>query len=188
MHGHILEQVQSAKYLGITISSDLKWNKHIQQSAAKANQSLSFVRRNLKISSKLVKERAYQTIVRPKLEYCCTVWDPYTSENIYRLEQVQRRAARYTCNRFHNTSSVSDMLQNLKWQTLQERRLKTRLQMFHKVINNEIAIPSQDILIKSQSKTRSTHQLTFRQLQCNKDSFKFSFFSQTIKDWNKLQP
>ena len=51
MHGHILEQVQSAKYLGITISSDLKWNKYIQQSAAKANQYLSFVRRNLKISS-----------------------------------------------------------------------------------------------------------------------------------------
>ena len=97
---------------------------------------------------------------------------------------MQGRAARYTCNRFHNTSSVSEMLQNLNWQTLQEQRPKIRLQMFHKVINNEITIPSRDILIKSQSKTRTTHQQTCRQLQCNKDSFKF--FSQTIKDWNKL--
>jgi hypothetical protein len=73
MHGHILETVHSAKYLGITISSDLKWNKHIQQTSSNANRSLSFIRRNLKINSKTVKNRAYQTLVRPKLEYCCTV-------------------------------------------------------------------------------------------------------------------
>jgi hypothetical protein len=44
-----------------------------------------------------------ETLIRPKLEYCCTVWDPHTNENINSLEKVQRRAARYTCNRHHNT-------------------------------------------------------------------------------------
>ena len=188
MHGHILESVKTAKYLGITLSSDLKWNSHIQQTTAKANRSLSFIRRNLRINSKTIKERAYQTLVRPKLEYCCTVWDPYTTENIYMLEQVQRRAARYVCHRHHNTSSVSDMMETLNWHTLQERRLKTRLQMLYKIVNQEIAIPSQDILIKSQSRTRTTHDQTYRQIQCNKNSFKFSFFCQTIKDWNRLPP
>lgn len=188
MHGHILESVKTAKYLGITLSSDLKWNTHIQQTVAKANRSLSFIRRNLKVNSKTIKERAYQTLVRPKLEYCCTVWDPYTEENIYKLEQVQRRAARYVCHRHHNTSSVSDMMNTFNWYTLQERRLKTRLQMFYKIVNHEVAIPSQEILIESQSKTktRSTHENTYRQIQCNKNSFKFSFFCRTIKDWNKL--
>jgi myo-inositol-hexaphosphate 3-phosphohydrolase len=42
MHGHILKSVQHAKYLGVTISTDLKWNTHIQQTAAKANKSLCF--------------------------------------------------------------------------------------------------------------------------------------------------
>jgi hypothetical protein len=28
--------------------------------------------------------------------------------------------------------------------------------------------------------------LYYRQIQCNKDNYKFSFFCQTIKDWNKL--
>ena len=46
-YGHILESVQSAKYMGVTLSADLKWNNHIQQMTSKANKSLSFIRCNL---------------------------------------------------------------------------------------------------------------------------------------------
>ena len=169
MHGHILESVQSAKYMGVTLSADLKWNNHIQQMTSKANKSLSFIRRNLQINSKSVKDRAYQSLVRPKLEYCSSVWDPYTTENINIIEQVQRRAARYACHRHHNTSSVTEMIHSLDWPTLQERRLKTRLHIFYKIINNKIAVPYDNILIPSQSRTRSTHSNTIRQIQYNKD-------------------
>jgi hypothetical protein len=58
--------------------------------------------------------------------------------------------------------------------------------MFHKVINENIAIPKQNILLQSQSTTRSSWKDSYRQIQCSKDSYKFSFFCQTIKDWNKL--
>ena len=113
----------------------------------KANKSLSFIRRNLQINSKSVKDRAYQSLVRPKLEYCCSVWDPYTTENIYKIEQVQRRPARYACHRHHNTSSVTEMIHSHDWPTLQERRIKTRLHIFYKIINNKIAVPYDNILI-----------------------------------------
>ena len=85
----------------------------------------------------------------------------------------------------HNTSSVTDMMHTLRWPTLQEHRIKASLQMFHKIVNNKIEIPYENILVKSQSKTWSTHNQTFRQIQYNKDSYKFSFFCK-IKDWNKL--
>ena len=80
------------------------------------------------------------------------------------------------------------MLDTMKWQTLQERRLRTRLIMFHKIVNENIAIPSQNVLQQSQSTTRSTNKESYRQIHCNKDSYKCSFFCQTIKDWNKLTP
>jgi hypothetical protein len=51
LHGHILiEQVTSAKYLGVTITSDLKWSKHINNICAKANSTIGFLKRNLNIS------------------------------------------------------------------------------------------------------------------------------------------
>jgi hypothetical protein len=68
------------------------------------------------------------------------------------------------------------MLNIMNWQTLQERRLRTRLIMFHKVINENIAIPTQNVLLQSQSTTRSSWKDFYRQILCNKDSYKFSFF------------
>ena len=62
-------------------------------SVDKANRTLGFLRRNLKIGSKSIKERTYKALVRPVLEYASTVWDPYTEENIKKIESVQRRAA-----------------------------------------------------------------------------------------------
>jgi hypothetical protein len=54
--------------------------------------------------------------------------------------------------------------------------------------NENIAIPTHNILHQSQSMTRSSRKDSYRQIQCNKNSYKFSFFCQTIKDWNKLSP
>ena len=48
--GHILETVSSAKYLGVTISRDMKWSKHINNVCTKANKTLSFLKRNLNIT------------------------------------------------------------------------------------------------------------------------------------------
>jgi hypothetical protein len=68
LHGHTLEKVESAKYLGITFKKNLKWDKHINTMAAKANQSLGFIKRNLKVHSPAIKEHSFKALVRPKLE------------------------------------------------------------------------------------------------------------------------
>jgi hypothetical protein len=53
----------SAKYLGFTISSDLKWGKHIRTICSKANNTISFLKRNINISNKSIKEKAYVSLV-----------------------------------------------------------------------------------------------------------------------------
>ena len=47
LHQQRLEQVQSAKYLAITISDDLDWGQHISEISSKATKTLGFLWRNL---------------------------------------------------------------------------------------------------------------------------------------------
>ena len=131
--------------------TNLKWDKHINNITSKANQTLNFLRRNLKVNSQKIKDHAYKALVRPTLEYSSCIWDPSHTNQIKQIEKVQRRAARFTCNRYHNTSSVTDMLEDLDWPTLQVRRLKTRLIMFYKIIHFQVAIYPSDLLFHSDS-------------------------------------
>ena len=51
LHRHQLEHADKAKFLGVTIQSDLKWDSHINYITTKANNTLGFLRRNINISS-----------------------------------------------------------------------------------------------------------------------------------------
>jgi uncharacterized protein (UPF0305 family) len=74
---------------------------------------------------------------------------------------VQRRAARYVTNRYRNTSSVTSMLGDLKWDTLEIRRKKIRRTMMYKIINNLIDIRAEEYLTKPTRQTRSSHSLKY---------------------------
>ena len=63
LHGCVLESVPSAKYLGVTISEDLKWSEHINNMTKKANQTLGFLKRNIRVHNKDLKSTAYKTVV-----------------------------------------------------------------------------------------------------------------------------
>ena len=103
LHQHVLQKETSTKYLGVTIQVDLKWNKHVNNITVSATQKLNFIKRNLRVNSKTVKEKAYTPLVRLKLEYSSCLCDPHTKSQIHQLKMVQCRAARYTCNRYHNS-------------------------------------------------------------------------------------
>ena len=186
LHNHPLEKVNSTKYLGVTIQSDLKWDKHINSMTAKANQSLAFLKRNLKLTSSKIKEHAYKALVRPKLEYCTTIWDPHTKNQNIQIEKVQRRAARFVSNRYHNTSSVTEMMKDLNWVPLEVRRLRFRLLFFYKVVNFLVAVPTQNLLSPLDHRTRHFSPHSYRHIQTSKDCYKYSFFPRTIVQWNQL--
>ena len=60
LHSTVLESVTSAKYLGITISDNLSWTPHIDSVSKKANQTLGFFKRNIKVHNKDLKSQPVQ--------------------------------------------------------------------------------------------------------------------------------
>ena len=140
MNGRPIEVTASLTYLGIGINNKLSWAENISNTVSKANRTLGFLRRNLYSCSPFVKETAYRSLVRPMLEHCSSIWDPYHQEYKNKLESLQRRAARFVCKDLRHQSHVSDMLRDLNWKTLEYRRTIYRLTLLYKSVHNIVAI------------------------------------------------
>ena len=59
LHQQTLENVQSAKYLGITITENMDWGQHISDISSKATKTLGILCRNLAFAPRSTKEVAY---------------------------------------------------------------------------------------------------------------------------------
>ena len=181
-----LETTSSYPYLGVDITNSLTWNQHINRITASANRSLGFLKRNLYSCNKPIKETAYLSLVRPLLEYSSAVWNPHTQDLITKIENVQRRAARFVVNDYSRTTSVTEILNNLQWTSLKDRRTISRLSILHKARLGLIALPVDDLLQPVRRPSRHSHSNSYQIIRANKDCYKYSFILQTLIDWKQL--
>ena len=181
IHSHPLKTSTTSKYLGLTLTPKMKFNTHINLATKKANSICTFLKRNIRSCPIKVKEKAYMSLVRPITEYAAIVWDPFTKENIQKLEQVQRRAARFVLSDYGQNSSVTAMLEKLGWESLQQRRARAKATYMYRIVNNLVDIPGHQYL-----KPSPRQELKFIQIQPRIDAYKYSFFPSTIEIWNKL--
>ena len=99
---------------------------------------------------------------------------------------MQKRAARFvTRNYSYETGSMTGILEELKWETLQMRRKDNRLILFYKGLKGKARVPTDDLIPKNR-RCRNQHSLFFQIPTASKDAYKKSFFPQTIRDWNVL--
>ena len=186
IHGSVLRTVESAKYLGVTISKNLSWKPHIGNISKRANSSLGFLRRNLRKCPPKIRELAYTTYVRPTLEYASMVWDSGVKDQINRVERIQRRAARFVKADYHQTHSVDKMLSELQWSSLRERRAHAKVTFMWRIVNNLVAIPIQPPYLYPSSVPHRGHQHRFFQQHCRIQTYQHSFFPSTVRLWNTL--
>ena len=209
MGGIPLQVVTDCLYLGVNLSHDLSWKKHINQITKKASSTVGFLRRNLRNCPQDCKKLAYISLARSKLEYAATVWDPFTKNKIEKLERVQRQAARFIKNdyRSREPGCITRMLQDLGLPLLETRRKDQRLKLLAKIQSNQLpALPPSTFLKPANLSRRriklKDHQdfqvenILQRKFYNNNKAFeippwenpksKHSFFIRTLQDWNLL--
>ena len=192
----ILKKKETIKYLGVTIDNKLTFKQHIEDKSKKATTILNMLKRNLYFAPKSVKSKAYTACAQPILEYASTCWSPTSKKLNNQLEMVQHNAAKFVSNSYpkkgdYANFSITKLLNELNWESLEERRQNARLSMAYKILNGQVIL-EKSMMPKSQNqrpfrqcngaKVGSANQLA--EPQSRLDVVGSTFFFATPKLWN----
>ena len=125
-------------------------------------------------------------MVRPVLEYASSVWDPHCKKDIDKIEKIQRRAARFVLHRYKKTDSVSSMLKELNWETLEHRRKKARLTMLYKIHNGQVHVKFNKMIRLKERTGRRGHTEMYERVTNRTKYRDNTFLPRTIREWNSL--
>ena len=88
--GTSIEVKDHVKDLGIIMSSDGTFKEHIQQTITTAKSLSGWILRTFLTRDSIPMMTLWKTMVLPKLDYCCTLWNPMEKTQIQKIELVQR--------------------------------------------------------------------------------------------------
>ncbi len=167
-----IEVVTCTKLLGVHISNDLKWHKHIDTIYSKAASRIYFLCM-LKHASVPPEDlvEVYVTIVRPVVEYACELWHPGVNMGQTRaLESIQKRALHVI---FPNLS-YTEALKSTNLPTLEKRRNSMCHKLYEKVLDKDHRLHHLLPEVKSvHHKLRAVN--TYETPKCITNRYKHSF-------------
>ena len=176
------------KHLGVTFSSDAKWNDHINNIVTSVSKHLSVLRKLKYRLNRKSLEQLYIVYIRPLFEYACEVWDNCGVCNSNKLEQLQLEAARIVTG-LPIFTKIDLLYKETGWELLSVRRNRRKLQMFHSIVNGTAPVYLCNLLPPTiQSTTvyplRNGGDIIvpFCRLSLTRDSY----IPSTIRKWNNL--
>ena len=122
MDGNQISPVSLQRDLGILFSSDLRWDKQVNESCKKASKVLGMIARNFTYKTRNIILPLYKTLIRPHLEYGVQFWGITLRRHAEQIELIQSRVTKLIpdlCN-----TSYEQRLWRLSLMPLEQRRLK----------------------------------------------------------------
>ena len=139
LNSNLLEHVTEFNDLGIIITNNFNWQKHIDLCCNKANKRLGFIQRKIGYGcSPKVKLLCYTSLVRPILEYGSIIWSNYNRNLIQQVEAVQRKAGKFILNDYEAT--YASRLLTCQILPLTLRREYLDASFFYNCINDQVDI------------------------------------------------
>ena len=182
MNGISITNTISHKHLGLKFKTTCSWTKHISNITAVAWTRLNLLR-SLKFKvNRLALEKMYIFFVRPLLEYSDAVWDNASTETKKQMEAVHNEAARIMTGATE-LCSISNLLSDLGWESLQARHAKHNLIIFYKIINGLTPEYLQSLIpqmVQNTTPYNLRNSSDLRNIQTRTNIFYNSFLPSTI--------
>ena len=116
-----LTWVTNYRYLGIEVDEALGWQSQVDTICKKVSAGIGALKRTHYLVPRQTLLRMYEALVAPYFDYCSEVLGCMGPGLCDRLQRLQNRAGIIITFSDYNTRSV-DILQDLGWDTLQQRR------------------------------------------------------------------
>jgi hypothetical protein len=170
--------------LGISVSSPLSFNKHVDFVVAKAYSRLGLINKVFLLKTKKTILRLFKAFVRPLLEFSSVIWNPYTARNINKIERVQKRLCRMIPD--IRQMCYRKQLETLNIFSLETRRLRFQLISVFKIYKQTCNIRFSDFFSLVKCKRTRGHSLALNTKHAN-TNYRLHFFTLSIIEiWNKL--
>ena len=134
--GRAIDPAHTVRDLGVLLSSDGSWSAQIARVVSEARRVAGWTLGAFKSRSPHVMMTLYKSLVRPHLDYCCTLWSPTKIGDIYRVEDIQRAFTR----KIGGLRGLNywQRLQSLGLLSLQRRRERYTMILVWKVYHGEM--------------------------------------------------
>ena len=183
LYGSQLQRAQDQRDLGVTISADLKWEKHITSIVKRANSLIYLSKIAFLNASPQMILKLYKTYIRPKLEYAQSVWNPYYKKDKDLIEKVQRRVTKMPHEL--REDSYLDRLRKLGLTTLEQRRLRGDLIETFKILNNHYSGNPQIFTFNPNQQLRGHTKKLYKE-RTNKLPRRNFLTNRVVYVWNSL--
>lgn len=183
-----IPNVEFHKHLGVYLTNDLSWRKHIEYVTAKAWKRINIMKKLKFTLDRASLETVYFSFIRPILEYSDVLLSNCSNMDAYELEKVQYEAARIVTGAT-KLVSIEKLLKEVGWETLEKRRYNHRLILFYKMINNLVPSYLSELVPTTVGDTTRYSLRNAGDIQTfntRTNHFQKSFLPQAIMDWNNL--
>jgi len=128
-----VEQVTSAKFLGVYVDQNTNWACHIENSL-KVACAIGAMKRIRHLTPFSVLIKVYNRLVQPHFDYCNVVWGNCNKGLSEKLQRLQNRAARTLMSASYG-SNLDDFFWALGWRRLYYQRLERKCVQMYKKLN-----------------------------------------------------
>ena len=97
INGNKISEVNSTKFLGVIIDSNLTWEPHIDYISTKISKNIGIITKARRIFNTDTVLTLYYSFIFPYFNYCIHLWGSTFQSNINKLEILQKKDSKNCC-------------------------------------------------------------------------------------------